>query len=749
MADPNTISTSTLTGSVAPQDLSVKLLDAVLGQGWENIITGTAPNASNSLIFTIFAAFNAVALGFVAALILYVIATGVMGTAHEGETLGKRYSTLWTPLRSAVAISMLMPLPWAQLSLLQAIVLQFMYLGIGGADYITNQAVDFMVQNGGKVTAMAASPGIQNAAYKILENEVIQEYAVALEGRKIAPSSVVPAQSTTTSSTSEVVVTFGAPDGVSSDDMGYISFSCRASADICKVREAQTRQLIDTVRTTAQAIVSRHDGGADTPLNPTSVSQAIDTYGAAIRSAVQQGQAAIDTSKNLAAFGAGVKQLGWASLGSWYWTMAGYNEQANAMDLGEFTVTHPNIERIGSTMGGTFPDYMTRTQTFIKQLDRSRSVKQYESLAMGGAGSDSMMDGITETVVMRQISGLFAQLGANMSNYLAQGDPVANMQSLGHQMIDASMIGMGAIKTLSSFIPDEGKDSKSTLSFTAKTGEAVKSFGLPLPSLSGITGFLGMLMAMLYVLLAAGVSLAYYLPAVPFILWTMAVIGVVIQMIEAMFAIPLWAAAHAIPEGEGLAGQHGKQGYMILLGVLARPALMVAGFFTAYLVMSTIGPLVGGGFQVFTAGMTGSALTGGSQSGGWVAAASGAAMGAVKGGPWGAVVGAVAMPAAIGLIGMFATLFLGGGIIIVATHKVFSLITWLPDNILKWIGSHATAMGEHQDEGRINTIVMASINRAQSGVGGRPPGLDTTKIKDTSAGKLGAGKDNPHSPGQS
>ena len=76
-ANQNAISTSTLTGSVAPQDLSVKLLDAVLGQGWENIITGTAPNASNSLIFTIFAAFNAVALGFVAALILAVPPAGI------------------------------------------------------------------------------------------------------------------------------------------------------------------------------------------------------------------------------------------------------------------------------------------------------------------------------------------------------------------------------------------------------------------------------------------------------------------------------------------------------------------------------------------------------------------------------------------------------------------------------------------------------------------------------------------------
>jgi len=71
-----------------------------------------------------------------------------------------------------------------------------------------------------------------------------------------------------------------------------------------------------------------------------------------------------------------------------------------------------------------------------------------------------------------------------------------------------------------------------------------------------------------------------------------------------------------------------------------------------------------------------------------------------------------------------------------------------------WIGSHATSMSEHQDEGRISTIVMASINRAQSGVGGRPPGLDTTKTKDTGEGKLGAGKgsnssDNPHSQGQS
>lgn len=177
-----------------------------------------------------------------------------------------------------------------------------------------------------------------------------------------------------------------------------------------------------------------------------------------------------------------------------------------------------------------------------------------------------------------------------------------------------------------------------------------------------------------------GISLAYYLPSVPFILWTMAVIGWLILVAETLVAAPLWAAAHALPEGEGIAGQRGSQGYMLFLGVLFRPALMVAGFFISFILFQSIGMLIGQGFKVFFAGMS---------------------VGHIQ-----------------GLTTFIAMVFLIGGIILVAAHKLFHLITWMPDNVLRWVGQNVQNLGEKEDEGRTRTIFGLASTKGEGAASG-------------------------------
>lgn len=52
-------------------------------------------------------------------------------------------------------------------------------------------------------------------------------------------------------------------------------------------------------------------------------------------------------------------------------------------------------------------------------------------------------------------------------------------------------------------------------------------------------------------------------------------------------------------------------------------------------------------------------------------------------------------------------------IFIVLAHKVFGLITHLPENVTKWIGGQATSLGEQQDEARIRGIAMVSASQGQ------------------------------------
>ncbi|MHB8258562.1 MAG: hypothetical protein ACYDHY_18275 [Acidiferrobacterales bacterium] len=38
-------------------------------------------------------------------------------------------------------------------------------------------------------------------------------------------------------------------------------------------------------------------------------------------------------------------------------------------------------------------------------------------------------------------------------------------------------------------------------------------------------------------------------------------------------------------------------------------------------------------------------------------------------------------------------------IAVTLSHKIFSLITWVPDNVMRWIGHGSQQLGEHQAEG--------------------------------------------------
>jgi hypothetical protein len=171
--------------------------------------------------------------------------------------------------------------------------------------------------------------------------------------------------------------------------------------------------------------------------------------------------------------------------------------------------------------------------------------------------------------------------------------------------------------------------------------------------------------------------MAYYLPALPWILWMSSIIGWLILIVETLFAAPLWAVAHMIPsEGDGMAGQHGKQGYMLLFGILARPPLMVAGLFAAMIIMMGIGKFVGFAFLVYYS----------SVSAGHVGIVS-----------W--IVHSIMLCAAM----------------VIFSHKIFGLITHLPDKVIRWIGQMHDDLGTGESENRFRGIAAAGAAHISSG----------------------------------
>jgi hypothetical protein len=94
-----------------------------------------------------------------------------------------------------------------------------------------------------------------------------------------------------------------------------------------------------------------------------------------------------------------------------------------------------------------------------------------------------------------------------------------------------------------------------------------------------------------------------------------------------------------------------------------------------------------------------------------------------------------------GLITLFSLTFLAGGIIITASHRLFGLITWIPDNVMKWIGHNPHALGEQDAEGKIrnsfggftSTMQNALNPRMTAGFRGKPGGGDKDQTDKTAA----------------
>jgi len=85
-------------------DLSMHYLNAVFGSV-DGILHGTGGQIAGKM----FSIFNSAAITLGGILIAYILVKSTVETAHEGEVLGKKWSTIWVPLRAALGFGLLIP----------------------------------------------------------------------------------------------------------------------------------------------------------------------------------------------------------------------------------------------------------------------------------------------------------------------------------------------------------------------------------------------------------------------------------------------------------------------------------------------------------------------------------------------------------------------------------------------------------------------------------------------------------------
>ena len=136
---------------------------------------------------------------------------------------------------------------------------------------------------------------------------------------------------------------------------------------------------------------------------------------------------------------------------------------------------------------------------------------------------------------------------------------------MGHKLVDSAIVVLG-LKIGASIVGGLG----------LKVGKFVAK-----EVFSGAIAFVN---AIIYLLLFAGIMLAYILPLIPFLRFFLGVVSWVVSVVAGLVAIPLYLALQMGGEARGLVGGTTHGGLLLVLHAIARPALMVFGLVFGYFI---------------------------------------------------------------------------------------------------------------------------------------------------------------------
>ncbi|WP_051131952.1 DotA/TraY family protein [Legionella tunisiensis] len=144
---------SSLSFAPPPSDISVIFLGNIFG-----IVDGVLHGTGSQIMGAMFGVFNAAVLGIGGVVIMYTLLVSTMNTAHEGQMLGQKWSSIWIPLRSTLGLALLIPKA-SGYCLMQIFVMWIVVQGVGAADKIWAAALSYL-NRGGVIIQAQMSPGV-------------------------------------------------------------------------------------------------------------------------------------------------------------------------------------------------------------------------------------------------------------------------------------------------------------------------------------------------------------------------------------------------------------------------------------------------------------------------------------------------------------------------------------------------------------------------------------------------------------
>ena len=648
--------------NAANGDTTIGMLGQIFGS-----MGGLLPGNSTPLS-AMLAIFNTAISAVGVFVLCYSLGAGTIQTAHDGEFLGKRYSSLWMPIRVVVGVSSILPVVggWA---LAQLIMTWGAKVGIGIANLVWAAAVSAMLALSNNVVNPQAAvddtavKGILRAETcmighnKMLDDsgmpttqhftmKVKNDYAVlAGIGLNTADRYAILFGGDGTSYSEDACGGVSVP--ISSSIMTAVNATITGGAsidtgDIVRIHAAALQTMASSLMPVAQQIV---DGQTPDPSVFAQVKQAyINQVTSSISGKVQQGNSAI------ASFLGGVGKS-WIFAGAIYQKVAAVNRDiidAATLKVNVIDRTSGGADTTGNIMNDGIELGNNRYDGYMSRINQSESMQ----------GSGGLLDRLFgQSVISPILNGAFSAMT------FGQTDPIVAMTNLGYTIVAGGLTAWG-VSTMTAATAEAAAGSK-------LLGTGV---GAPSGTISATLGFVDL---MLLSVIGVGLYYCAYLPFVPFLEWFGAVVSYFIIVLEGIVAAVLWGLAHLETEGEGLP-QRSIHGYMFFLNLLLRPTLMVIGLVGGGLILVTMGAFLQLGLSIL--------------------------FGANN--PY---------PGIASLLLFIASLVIMASMMNSLIHRAFGLVHVLPDQVLTWIGAH---LGQQRADHESRQTVVGAIGTTKDAIRG-------------------------------
>jgi conjugal transfer/type IV secretion protein DotA/TraY len=747
------------------EDYSFKSLRYIFGD-IVNVLTGEpTPDRPDSMLGAISEVYNSAMMTLTFIIFSYNGLSGLFSSAEQGVFLGKNVSSTFAPLRTAMSFAFIVPFK-AGYSAMQIFVLMVAGQGINLGSAMSTAAIDYIETTGSlypppyiiDVDEMAKNLLISNICQlavnrltdhnniiKVSEmddvwfenihySDGINEEISDDEGIGKVPkrSWYLRFDSKYSFYSVETWGLFGSAESfgnnacgslevkfptIQSDSPSFPPFQVFSDKYIEQVKE------LDYAMATLAVDIMRADVEEDVvPVNPSAVIDAVSNFKTEhmknirifsediMKYRKQEWDEGEGDAPNV--LGEGVRQAGWMALFSFYWDFITLNKETHYIINSAPYYTSPNtevmeVEGINSTVG--------LLDKYLKTMD--------QKLGNGVIVNAEKVEKLQNGDEWNTLTGEYQLMNVYAEILLNHPDPIIAISTYAQ-----NLLGFYQVLIISKIkLELQLKVVNDTLEAVSSTGQSAGIFGIKAVAVSKamqivsnlaintLSWLLKLLIASFFILLPFLLLLAYYIPLIPFIYGMYGALGWMVLVLESMAAAPLWAAGHAFTEGEGFVGQRAQQGYMIILNVFTRPALMVFGFFASMMLLIPISKLL---YTLF-----------------------GPAIMSISGDSLFSIIFET-----IAYIGILTVLYFQ------LCSRCFKVIIDIPNNVSKFIGGSDQQLGEIDGADKVSTVVAGKFGSSPSnkealelskGAVDDVAGNDKDKGGDSNGSKAGGPKKSP------